>query len=656
MPRRAAEAFAVAVVAAVLTAAIALPVLREPGSRVFGMDIVGRHHDPFTMMEQFASPTRSILRGSVQPLTDVEGAALARLAGPVAAYNWLVLISFPLAATAAYLLARYLALSPAAAVAAALAYAFAPFHLAQAAYHPQVAQTQWMPLYLLALWRCLDDATPVRVALLAAAIVALSLSNLYGGAIAAVITPVAIIAHWAANGADRHATRRAVVVAGTLAVIAAAGAAYLRHGAPAAIAHYRAFAFPRADLFLYSAKWWSYLLPPVAHPWFGGAVRRTWEAAGVREGLLEQQVSLGAGVVILAAVGIARWTAPDRGREALARVPMLVAIAFAALFCSLSPERTIGAVTVYRPSALLYRVAPMFRSYARFGAVVQLMAALLAGIGIDVLRRSHTRWPRVACALIVVLAAGEYAVSPFSLWRDTLPTRAHRWVMRQPDRLRVLDCAPLTQESSSVPWLTGSRVTLLDGAAGDCGEPNLAQRLAAEGYTHLLVRRDNREGRTFLNRPAPPGLRLAASFRDAQIFAVAAAAPPIYTAAMTRFWPREHDGARSWRWMGGDAAWTVVNTEGRPIVATLVVELSAFSQPRRMDLAFDGQTVQTLAVVPERRSYEAGPFTVPPGRHELGFHPIEPPSRAGDGASGTDPRRLSYAVGTWAWTVRGQWP
>jgi len=47
----------------------------------------------------------------MQPVTDLTGAALARIAGPVAAYNWLVLISFPLAAAAAYLLARHLTLA-----------------------------------------------------------------------------------------------------------------------------------------------------------------------------------------------------------------------------------------------------------------------------------------------------------------------------------------------------------------------------------------------------------------------------------------------------------------------------------------------------------------------------------------------------------------
>ena len=91
-------------------------------------------------------------------------------------------------------------------------------------------------------------------------------------------------------------------------------------------------------------------------------------------------------------------------------MPVLVIVAVAALVCSLSPERTIGPFTFVRPSALLYHVVPMFRSYARFGVVVQLMAALLAGIGVDYLRRAGTRRAQIACVALVALAAGEYAV------------------------------------------------------------------------------------------------------------------------------------------------------------------------------------------------------------------------------------------------------
>ena len=101
------------------------------------------------------------------------------------------------------------------------------------------------------------------------------------------------------------------------------------------------------------------------------------------------------------------------------------------------------------------------------------------------------------------------------------------------------------------------------------------------------------------------------------MFAVTAQVPPIYTATMTGFFPREHDAEWSWRWMGADAAWTIVNTSVRPVVATLGLELSAFHRARRMDLRLEGHAVQTLIVEPSRRIYQTGPLTVPPGAHEL---------------------------------------
>src|SRR5688572_9234079 len=232
----------------ILTAAIAAPVLRAPSQRLFGMEIVGRHHDPFTTMQQFAPATGTGL--PLQPVTDLPGALLARVTGAVAAYNWLVLLSFPLSAAAAYLLARHLTLSPAGAAVAALAFAFSPFHLAHAAYHPHIAQTQWLPLYLLALWRCLDDASPRAVGLLSAAGLAVVFSNFYGGLIAAAITPVAVAAYWLSLGRVHPGpARRLGITIGSLALIGAAGVAYALYAARPVLMNPAAFAFPRADLF-----------------------------------------------------------------------------------------------------------------------------------------------------------------------------------------------------------------------------------------------------------------------------------------------------------------------------------------------------------------------------------------------------------------------
>ena len=641
---------AVSALATILTLAIAAPVLRSPAERVFGAEIVGRYHDPFTVMEQFEGPV--IGRGVYwQPVTDLPGALLARATGGVAAYNWLVLISFPLAAAAAYLLARHLAISPAGATFAALAYAFSPFHLAHAAYHPHIAQTQWLPFYLLALWRCLDNASPRAVGWLGAATLAVTLSNFYGGLIAAVLTPVAVVAYWALAGRPGGRSVRTLgITVATLALIATGGVAYVWFAARGVVTEQAAFAFPRADLFLYSAKWWSYLVPPLAHPWLGAVAHRIWNAAGVDDGLLEQQVSLGWGVIALGLVAIGWWLLGNRRLAPPARVPVLVLVAIAALACSLSPERTIGGLTIVRPSALLFEVVPMFRAYARFGTAVQLMAALLAGVGVDRLRRTGSQSAQIACIALVSLAAAEYVVAPSTLWRYTLPTAAHRWVARQPGPMRALDCEPVERHASSVGWLTRGRISPLGKPFESCAEPDLPARLAAAGFSHLVVRHDTWESRRIAERTAD-GLRLQARFEDADLLAIGATPPAVYTAETAAFSFLEHDGNRTWRWMGADATWRVINTRPRQIVATLDLEVSAFHSPRRMELRLDGRRVQTLTIEPSFRPHQVGPLELSPGVHELLFHPVDPATVADDLLHNGDQRALSFALGDWTWKV-----
>jgi hypothetical protein len=643
------DAAVVAALAAALTLIVAAPVVVAPSERLFGMETVGRHHDPFTAMAQFAGggPPGVYL----QPLTDLPGALLARLWEPVTAHNAIVLITFPLSALGAYLLARHLHLSRRAAALAGFGFAFSPFHLSHAAYHPHIAQTQWLPLYLLALWRCLDCTSIGAIALLAAAVAGVTLSNFYGGLIAAAIAPIAIAAYWVV--ACRHlpgAARRLATTAATLATIGAVAAlsAWVVIGA----ADSGVLAFPREDLFRYSAKWWSFLVPPIEHPVLGAFARRVWDAAGVREGLLEQQVSLGWGVIGLGVAATAGWMFTARRIASLAAVPILVTVAFFALLCSLSPERTVWSVTVPRPSALMYAIAPMFRSYARFGVVVQLMAVLLAAAGAEMFWRSEWRGARALCGLLVLAGAAEYAVWPPAMSRDVLPTPAHRWIMRQPDPIRVLDCALLTPASQSIGWLTHTRISLSGGTFDDCGEPAVADRLAAEGYTHVLVRRTVGDEHQFEAPLAGAGLRQAAHFPEADVFAVIAPVPTVYTAAVTGFHAREHDAAWTWRWMGPAAAWRIVNRRDRTVVAFVDVEITAFHHARTLILRVNGHDAQTLVVEPRRGTRRLGPLAIPPGTHDLAFLPGEAASVAADVIGNGDPRALSFALGSWKWVVQ----
>jgi hypothetical protein len=661
--RHAVEALAALAVAVLLTLIIAAPVVRAPSERIFGAEIVGRHHDPFTVMQQFAS--RANLGLYSQPVTDLTGAAIARTTGAVAAYDWLVLLSFPLSAAAAYLLARHCALSPGAALFAALLFAFSPFHLAHAAYHPHIAQTHWLPLYLLALWRCMDEATWIAAAVLAVAAAAAALSNFYGGLIAAVITPIAVVAYWRWRARfGPHAWRHLRSTVAALAGLACAGMTWIWSQAPFLIRDRAAFAFPREELFIYSAKWWSYLVPPVGHPMLGGLARRIWSDARVTDGLLEQQVSLGWGVVALAVVAIVVWlttilqrrakrSAADGGRRpsgprVVDAVPVFVIVAAAAVVCSLSPETTLFGVTIARPSSLLYPVVPMFRSYARFGVVVQLMAGLLAGIGAAHLFAAGARSSRLLAMALVTLTIVEYGVRPSALWRDVLPTAAHRWVMQQTAALRVFDCEPLTAASASIAWLTDGRITNGDQAGGDCAEPQLAAKLWAAGFTHLLVR-DTWERQWLRKQADGQGLHLQARFADADVFSLKPRTL-VYTQTVDGFWPREHSAGTTWRWMSEDASWIVVSPAPQPRL-WLELELQAFQVGRPLTVRLDEGVPQTLHVDPDPRTYRLGPLALPAGSHRFTFHSAAPATIA-DGVIGNgDGRALAISLRRWQWSA-----
>lgn len=641
MTARAAEVTAVAALTVVLTLVIAAPVLRAPSERIFGRESVGRHYDPFTVMEQFQRPIR--WSAFLQPLTDLPGAGLAKYIGPVAAYNVLVLVSFPLTAVAAYLLARHCALTPVAAAAAALAVAFSPFHLAHAAYHPHVAQVQWLPLYLLVLWRCLDGPRWGAVVLLGLAIVGVTLSNFYGGFIAIVITPVAIAAYWwfqmRRSVGDRSRLAR---TAAALVVAALAGAGYAFAVAGDILRGHSTLDFARRDLEKYGATWWSYLVPPVAHPWWGHLAGRAGLTSVTDPGLVEQQLALGWGLLALSVVAVVAWIRHRHTAAVLSAVPVLATVAIVALVCSFS-----------LPAAVLYNIFPMFRSYARFGSVVQLMVALLAAIGAERLWQSRAPRAKVAVVALGLLAAAEYAVWPPALSRDVLPTAAHRWVAQQKQFTRALDCVAHTQESQSVQWLTGGRVILRPQSVGDCREPGVIATLSATGFTHLLVRRDTPEGRWFEGRPAPAGLRFETRFADAQVFAVTERPSLIRTVRTEAFYPVEFNDDWTWRWMGPQASWTVVNTSERALVASVDLETNAFHESRQLTVLLDGAAVQDVVIEARRAVRRIGPLTLRPGDHTLTFRAASPPSVAEHRLHNGDPRALSVAFGDWRWSVDG---
>jgi len=642
MHTRAGELLLVALVATVLIGVIAAPVVRSPSTRIFGAPIVGAHHDPLTMMQVWAAPL--VARASLQPVTDVPGHWLATRVGPVAAYNWMVLLTFPLAAITAFALARHLAIPRGGAALAALAFAFSPFHLAHAAYHPHIAQVQWLPLYVLALWQALARGTPLALLGLAAATVGVVLSNLYGGFIVATLTPVLLVRGWA--------TFRLVRVLALFGVMAVVGLAFVTWVAPSLWGSRAAAAVSIGEIEAYSARVMAYVMPPVAHPWLGEPTMRMWRDAGVSTALLEQQISLGWGIVALAGVAVWAWVRQRReipSSSEIRAVPVLLLVAVVAGVLSAAPDVVMASG--------LYQLAPMFRAYARFGVVVQLMAVLLAGMGLARLLQQATGRARALAIGLVVLVVCEYAVAPAAMSREIWPSAAHRWVHDSPAGVRVLECVPFSDRAAAESWLTGGRIQQLGGGFADCGEPHLAAKLAGVGFTHLLVRTGTHDAPMYQDGATPPGLVLVQRDAAASLWQVVAPVPAIYVDSMTGWWPREQDAGRSWRWMGAEGSWRLMNPGPTAIHATVRVELAAFDHTCTIEIRLDDAVVGAVVVHPERQVHVIGPVRVQPGYHHvLTFHAIAPPTMPSAIGAGDDSRPLTIAIGAWYWTTVPQVP
>ncbi len=631
-------------ISVVATIVMALPVLLSPHERIFGGEIVGRHHDPLTVIQQFAQGgVRGLYR---QPLTDDVGAWLSRVFGPVAAYNVVVLATFPLAALGAYALARYLRLPHRGALVAGLIFAFAPVHVAHAAYHPHIAQVQWIPIYLLTLFVAVDRPTLGSAALLAAATACLTLSNFYGGLIGAAVTPVALAAYWTAAPRGPRTARGLILPLTTLVGLLALGLVAVRAAAPDVLHISEALAFPLSDLDLHGARWWAYFVPPVDNALLGRIAAAVWRREHIGPGLLEQQISLGWGVLGL--TGVVLWVVVTRACDLASRrtAAVLAAIGLWATLLSLAPASSGG----LNLAALLHQGLPMFRSYARFGIVTNLMVAIATGMAVEYLwRRPVTvvdRRPLIRKAWAVALLGLtiiEFSPLPWRS-RDVLPTQGHRWLTGLGTTVVALDCRAQSLEDSGVTWLMRNRLVFSTPPFDGCGDPGLSEKLAELDYTHVLVRAGESVGNF-------DGLVLTQSFPDARVYAVNRQPPEIMTLGMDGFFEWEQASGQRWRWMSQQGLWTVRNTTPAKLRATLEIEIEAFARPRTLVATLDSTELAVLQVVPNRRRYSLGSVEISPGDHALIFRAIEPADRPGDLIGNGDTRPVTIMFASWSWSV-----
>jgi hypothetical protein len=510
---------------------------------------------------------------------------------------------------------------------------------------------QWIALFLLAIWHCVHGFTIRRGLLLAAASALVALSNFYGGLIAGAMAPAVVLAWWLtpASSPAPRSRRDLLCTAALLAGLAIVALLLIRWFVPDVMAGANAPRATHGDLFRYSARWWSHLVPTVDHPLFGDWSRPFWRRQGVGRELLEQQLYLGYWLLALAGVSTWAWTR-QRHDPMLRAVPALLALAAIAGVLALSPSREVAGVRTIRPSALLYELAPMFRSYARFSVVVQLTGAILAGIGVQALWKRPGPLGKGAAAVIIALGLLEYAPLTWR-WRDVLPTTGHRWLTKTEPAPRVFDCSPLNLTEGPTAFLAGYPILYAHPADSQCGESSVAAWLRAEGITHVMLRPGS---------PAWPLLRGRAATNlepvyradDSTIFAVTASPPAPFITAGSGWYSREYSDRESWRWSGGEATLSIVNPGRSPCTAAITIELGSFVVSRRVRVFVNRSPVDERVVDVGITAHRLPPIVIAPGRSELFLSSPEPPlaPAAVDPAS-FDTRALGIVVREWSVTT-----
>lgn len=374
--------------------------------------------------------------------------ALTRLMGAQASYNLLVLLSFPLAGIAFFMLAYYITRSPGVAAASGFLYAFSPWHVSRAFDQLSLTAVFTLPLFLLALavfWRRRDAASAAGLA--GASLLAIY-SDLHFGLFCAFIAAAwaaaaLIVGRRAPLTAPRPSAGRWRTVALTLAVVAVVSAASV----PAV----KAALYRDPDVFEgapdrgdreaadFSSDPWNYFVPP-AHTllWRGltddfvgrrlGA--RTTNEVTAYPGLVTYGLALAA-VVFAVRQRRGKATSRDGGdreagkgppapggeRSALSRSAFLFCVlsGVGAFVLSLPPYYEAGGFKFYTPSALLEATLPVFRYYCRWALVVTFSACLLAALGLALVRgrlRSRPGAFSLVCVLLVGLFFLDVTIVP----------------------------------------------------------------------------------------------------------------------------------------------------------------------------------------------------------------------------------------------------
>jgi hypothetical protein len=584
--------------------------------------------------------------GTTLPLT-----VLAVLVDEVFAHNLLALLSFPVSAITMYYLTHHITKNKAASMVAGLIYSFCPNHVWKSyAFVDQTAGMQWIPLYVLFLFKLREERT-YRNAILTGLLFALVLLTSYiNGYMVAIFT-----AYFALFDLGYvYLTQRKLDVDWQTVKVAAAAIfisvaiilpftySLLREmiTTPTETAPY-ILARPFGHLAGLAARPVDYLLPSYGHPLFGELVLKL--APPTSRGDFTNGLYIGYTALFLAAYGIWKWRdQAKRSIEARSRsfTPYFFAFSFlAALIISTPPTIAlprpplVGQWVILTPSYFLYALAPWFREYARFGLIVTLSVAPLAALGFDYVLRNITyqRLKHLTTCLVILVILFEYFPSlPVPLIGTEKIPAEYQWLAEQPGDFAIVEY-PMWDIAVFPDYLhyirihrkrivngqyTGRVADMVMPSIQDITGVSTPSVLRYLGAKYVVIHKRRAE---HFHIPTDltglPHFKLVKDFETAAIYSVEAEPAQVIISPTKglKFLVRREDESGWWVRMAGDIhEISLFNVTNAPLKIALHFTARADEMPQRVTISCDGQPLQTISIETEPKEFVIRDMVVPP--------------------------------------------
>lgn len=385
----------------------------------------------------------NLAQSPIYPVGDFINKLLAIGFGDIVAYNLQVLMSFILAAIFIYYLVYSLTTNKLVSIFSAIIYSFCPYHSVRVWQHLSLAQIQWLPLYILALFKLKEKTTLKNIIFVAFSFCLIVFFNYYYAYFALIITFVFAIFILVFDKKERLRIIKSTLISMTVALLILMPvifpilktALFTQKIEDLIVSGYLR---PFKDLFEQSARPLSYILPVTVHPIFGKFTERFIGSSLYGVSLTEHALYLGWTPLILAFVAFRRW----RGRRENLYIGFFVFMAIVAWFFSQSPWWKIGPIKIYMPSFFLYKILPMFRAYCRFGIVVMLAVAVLAGFGLKfILEKFKSQKTKIAITFLFCgLVLFEFwNWPPYKVIGVSIVPTVYSWIKEQPGDFAIAE-------------------------------------------------------------------------------------------------------------------------------------------------------------------------------------------------------------------------